>query len=109
MKTSLLFLLCITGFSSIAQTTLQTIIFSSGFDSPVAIANCGDTRLFVVERQGKIIVVDTAGIKSATPFLDIDSIVNDGNDEREPRHDANHDEQYDGSIKGRQQHDDEHV
>lgn len=74
------FCLCITDLY--AQVTLQPALFSSGFASPVAIANCGDNRLFVVERLGKIFAVDSSGTKSSTPFLDIDSIVNNGNDER---------------------------
>lgn len=73
-----LFILFVTGFSQ----SVQTPVFTTGFLSPVNIANCGDSRLFVVERKGKIYIVDSLGNKNTTPFLDIDSIVNDGNDER---------------------------
>ncbi|HMT29360.1 MAG TPA: PQQ-dependent sugar dehydrogenase [Bacteroidia bacterium] len=82
MKTKLLISLCLINFTAFGQVTLQTNIFASAFDAPVAIANCGDSRLFVVERAGKIIIANENGTKEATPFLDIDSIVNNGNDER---------------------------
>ncbi len=45
--------------------------FSTGYSNPVDIANCGDNRLFIVERGGKIWICDANGNKSAQPFLDI--------------------------------------
>lgn len=48
------------------------------FDAPVAIANAGDERLFVVERSGRIALVDGNGEKQEQPFLDITSRVESG-------------------------------
>lgn len=65
-----------------AQPKIQLVQFASGFDDPVDIAHCGDSRLFIVERDGKIWTVDTLGVKSAEPFLDIDARVNSTNNEQ---------------------------
>ena len=43
--------------------------FATGFSSPVAIVNAGDTRLFVVERGGSIRVLNANGSVNATTFL----------------------------------------
>jgi len=46
--------------------------FATGFSYPIDLANAGDSRLFVVERLGKIWVIDSNGNKlSSEPFLDI--------------------------------------
>jgi glucose/arabinose dehydrogenase len=58
-----------------AQPKIQLVNFATGFDLPVDIAHCGDSRLFVVEREGKIWVLDSLGNKLNT-FLDIDARVN---------------------------------
>ncbi|MEP6846782.1 MAG: PQQ-dependent sugar dehydrogenase [Panacibacter sp.] len=49
--------------------------FVQGFDAPMDIANCGDSRLFIAERLGKIWIVDATGNKMAEPFLDITDLV----------------------------------
>lgn len=56
--------------------------FAAGFDRPVAIRNAGDDRLFVVERPGRIILVDNEGNVAPTPFLDIRDRVRDNASER---------------------------
>ncbi len=45
--------------------------FAKGFYYPIDMANCGDSRLFIVERLGKIWIVDSHGNKSDKPFLNI--------------------------------------
>src|SRR6478735_10605258 len=60
--------------------SLQT--FSTGYSNPVDIENCGDNRLFIVERIGKIWICDANGNKSATPFLDLTSMVYSGGSEQ---------------------------
>lgn len=45
--------------------------YAHGFQYPIDLANCGDSRLFVVERLGKVWFLDSMGNKSAEPFLDI--------------------------------------
>ncbi len=48
-----------------------------GFSSPVDIANVGDDRLFIVERSGRIRILNRDG--SITQFLDIDDrVINTG-------------------------------
>ena len=46
-------------------------LFASGLDQPTAIANIGDTRLFVNERPGRVRIVEADGTVAAEPFLDI--------------------------------------
>ena len=55
----------------------------TGLLNPVAIANAGDgsNRLFVVERAGRIRIVEN-GVLLATPFLDIDAVVNSSGGEQ---------------------------
>lgn len=50
-------------------------LFASGLDNPLDITHAGDDRLFVVERSGKIKIIDAEGTVLSTPFLDIDPIV----------------------------------
>jgi len=77
MKTSTILVACLLlsavvkaqSSNNLPQLGLQH--FASGFQYPMDIANCGDSRLFVVERLGKIWILDSAGNKSAEPFLDI--------------------------------------
>lgn len=57
---------------SFAQTIgLQT--FATGFSSPVAIVNAGDSRLFVVQRGGAIRILNANGTINATNFLTLTS------------------------------------
>ena len=52
---------------------------AAGFSSPVDIANSGDERLFIVERSGRIRILNQDGTIHPTPFLDIDSrVINTG-------------------------------
>ncbi len=51
--------------------SLKLVQFSSGYSSPVCIENCGDSRLFIVEEEGKIFVCDSLGKRFTQPFLDI--------------------------------------
>lgn len=65
-----------------AQPNITLTTYATGFDGPVDIANAGDDRLFVVEQQGVIRVVQAGGSVNATPFLDIQSIVDDSGNEQ---------------------------
>ena len=57
-----------------AQTfNLQS--FATGFTSPVDIANAGDSRLFIVQQNGIIRIVQSNGTVNTTNFLDISSKV----------------------------------
>ncbi len=58
-----------------AQGLVQSTLVASGLTQPLyATAPNGDTRLFVVERAGRIMVVEN-GVVQPTPFLDIQSRV----------------------------------
>lgn len=48
---------------------------ASGLAQPVAITHAFDKRLFIVERAGRIRIVDASGALLATPFLNITSRV----------------------------------
>jgi glucose/arabinose dehydrogenase len=51
---------------------LELAPFAEGFKYPIDLANCGDNRLFVVERLGKIWAVDADGKRIGDkPFLNI--------------------------------------
>ncbi len=45
--------------------------YVAGLNLPIDIKNCGDDRLFVAERPGRIRVVNADGTLRPTPFLDI--------------------------------------
>ena len=64
-----------------AQPKIQLVNFASGFNLPVDIAHCGDSRLFVVERDGRIWVLDSLGNRLDT-FLNIDPRVNSTQNEQ---------------------------
>ena len=59
------------GFSQ----TIDIQSFATGFDMPVSIKNAGDDRLFVVEKNGFIRIINPDGSVNPTPFLDIDNLV----------------------------------
>jgi uncharacterized repeat protein (TIGR01451 family) len=56
---------------------LSLVTFASGLNGPVGIANAGpgDDRLFVVERGGRIRILQANGTVLPTPFLDISARV----------------------------------
>ncbi|WP_310557224.1 PQQ-dependent sugar dehydrogenase [Flavobacterium sp.] len=68
------YLLLLIPFFGISQT-INIQSFATGFDQPVDIENAGDTRLFVVEKTGRIKVINAAGAVNATPFLNLSSLV----------------------------------
>lgn len=84
MKTrniTLLFIIILLNFKAFSQD-IDIDLFASGFNSPVSIKNAGDTRLFVVEQDGIIKIVNSDGSVNATPFLNIDDRVIDTGNER---------------------------
>ncbi len=75
---SFVFLAC----QSLAQPNIQLVNFATGFDRPVDIAHCGDDRLFIVEQDGIIWILDENGNKLPTPFLNIDPRVGSSGNEQ---------------------------
>ena len=66
-------------------TFSQSVIlesFGPSFSSPVEIKNAGDERLFVVEKSGKIKILNQNGSVNSTPFLDIEDRVSTNANER---------------------------
>lgn len=70
-------LLFIFSASSFAQT-LGLTSFATGFSDPVEIVNAGDSRLFVVQQNGQIKIVSATGVVTATPFLNISTLISMG-------------------------------
>lgn len=64
-----------------AQINL-VLVATTGFNSPVDIKHCGDERIFVVEQQGVIRIMDKSGNIRPTAFLDITGRVNDSGNEQ---------------------------
>ncbi|HRI58711.1 MAG TPA: PQQ-dependent sugar dehydrogenase [Saprospiraceae bacterium] len=65
-------------FALIAQPKIQLQDHASGFISPVDIAHCGDSRLFIVEQRGYIWMLDSLGNRLPDTFLNIDGRVRSG-------------------------------
>ena len=63
--------------STYAQT-LGLTSFATGFTDPVEIVNAGDSRLFVVQQSGQIKIVSATGAVTATPFLNISTLISTG-------------------------------
>ncbi len=67
-------------FAQLPQLNLVQV--GTGFSRPVDIQNCGDQRIFVVEKVGRIKIMSKSGVVSATPFLDITSrVLSTGNEQ----------------------------
>lgn len=71
------------GTTALAQNpvTVGLELFTLGLSNPVAITNAGDERLFVVEQEGYIQILDAEGTVSTAPFLDIHTRVNSGGEQ----------------------------
>ncbi|CAH8294940.1 putative secreted protein (Por secretion system target) [Mariniflexile fucanivorans] len=81
MKKSTLFLLFfITSFLYAQNIDIELI--ANGFNSPVSIKATTDSKLFIVERNGVIKILNGNGTVNGTPFLDITEKVSDSGGER---------------------------
>ncbi len=81
MKQLYAFAFCIAGLAAGAQTLeLESVV--TGLTEPVDIAQCGDARIFIVERAGIIKILQPIGQVMPTPFLDISGPVNSGGGEQ---------------------------
>src|SRR5437763_2296454 len=77
-KISFLFILFLCFSKQQSQAQISLTPFASGFSEAVDIKNAGDSRLFVVERAGRIKIVDTNGVVMPGYFLDIHNEVESG-------------------------------
>ncbi|WP_458626197.1 PQQ-dependent sugar dehydrogenase [Winogradskyella sp. PC D3.3] len=68
-------------FSLTYAQELNLELIASNFDRPVSIKHAGDDRLFVVEQDGLIKIINSNGTVQDSPFLDINSqVINTGNE-----------------------------
>lgn len=81
-RTNFLTILTILTFTASAQPAFDLVNFASGFSSPVDIASAGDDRLFIVERQGYIRIVELDGTVLPDDFLDINTQIEAGYQEQ---------------------------
>jgi hypothetical protein len=64
-----------------ANYASDLIPFATGLSNPVCIANAGDSRLFVVDEDGYIRIVDSSGNLFPQPLLDIHERVTFGGEQ----------------------------
>ena len=81
-KNTLFFALFLSACLQGQTPQFRLVTWAADFDRPVDITHCGDNRLFVVEQQGFIWVLDSLGKRSTKPFLDIDMPVNSNSNEQ---------------------------
>jgi glucose/arabinose dehydrogenase len=82
MRTLLLLLLVVISFGLHAQPIFNLELINDDLSQPADITNAGDDRLFVVERTGRIRILDADGQLVPEPFLDINDRVGPANGER---------------------------
>lgn len=56
---------------SVRSQNIELELIVDGFDQPLGIQNSGDQRLFIVEKEGKIKIIQEDGTLSSTSFLDV--------------------------------------
>ena len=74
-KIYLFFLSTCLSMSVFSQPEVAINEIASGFDRPVNIKHAGDERLFIVEQEGVIKILNADGTVNPTPFLDIQSLI----------------------------------
>ncbi|NNC82066.1 MAG: hypothetical protein HKN79_00675 [Flavobacteriales bacterium] len=65
-------------FPAQVDIDIALVEFASGFDKPVDITTAGDARLFILEKDGVIRILNSDGTINAQPFLDIQSQTSTG-------------------------------
>lgn len=73
--------LLVNSFLLKAQNQLTLIPFSTGYTSPLGVENCGDSRIFILQQSGQIIICDSTGKKRSKPFLDISDRIRNGGEQ----------------------------
>lgn len=82
MKMIKLFFPLILWTTILSAQNINLVEIANGFSGPVGIVNAEDERLFIVERAGRIKIIDETGTTLSTSFLDISSQVNNNPNER---------------------------
>ncbi len=65
----------------ICAQKLAAIPYVSGINSPIDLKNCGDERLFVADRAGRIRIINGDGTLRPVPFLNITAKISSNNSE----------------------------
>ncbi len=65
-----------------AQPQLELDVLVENLSRPLSMAHAGDQRLFIVEKQGRIRLIDADGQLAPVPFLDITDRVRSGGSEQ---------------------------
>lgn len=73
LKVLVVLFILISVHHAVSSQSLAITAYTAGLTSPIDIKNCGDNRLFVAERAGRIRVINADSSLRATPFLDITS------------------------------------
>jgi glucose/arabinose dehydrogenase len=60
---------------------LAAVPYVSGINLPIDLKHCGDDRLFVTDRAGRIRIINADGTLRTTPFLDITSKISSASGE----------------------------
>jgi glucose/arabinose dehydrogenase len=69
-------------FALFSQIKIELEDVETGFNRPVDIAHCGDSRLFIVEQTGYIWILDSLGNRLPESFLNIDARVRSNGNEQ---------------------------
>jgi len=80
MKKIVLAALLLTTLGLHAQPFIQLTNYATGFQQPVAVRHAGDERLFVVQQNGIIRIIDGEGQTLPVPFMNIDPRVGSGSE-----------------------------
>ncbi|MGB3590628.1 MAG: PQQ-dependent sugar dehydrogenase [Nonlabens sp.] len=78
MKKLLLSLLFIIAVQLIQAQSVNLQPVGTGFQAPVDIKNAGDSRLFIVEQNGLIKILNSDGTVPSQPFLNISNLISTG-------------------------------
>ena len=81
LKYSFIILLAITTIFLNAQPNITTQTVYTNFNQPLALTHAGDERIFIVQKEGKIICINTLTEERYT-FLDIENLVSTNANER---------------------------
>ncbi len=75
---TLIFLLW--GMQCLQAQELQLTNFGTGFTQPVDIVHAGDSRLFIVQQNGYIYILDSTGVRNPVPFLNVVNKISTGSE-----------------------------
>ena len=71
MKKLIFISLLLNSLIVVSQPSIDLVTYATGFTLPVDIVNAGDNRLFIVEQDGTIKIIDGTGNVLSNNFIDI--------------------------------------